>query len=75
MFDSSADVTDCCVCVAALNGFVLLTATRMSTTMPRDYIVAFPWQQCLLEYAKMIRYSYIAYIVVNNLLYIISVIE
>ena len=68
MFDSSADVTHCCVCVTTLNGFVLLTATCMSTTMLREYIVAFPWQQCLLEYAKMIRYSYIAYIFVNNLL-------
>jgi hypothetical protein len=47
----------------------------MSTTMPREYIVAFAWQQCLLEYAKLVRYTYIAYIVVNNLLKIISEIE
>ena len=68
MLDSSANVTHFCVCVATLNGFLLLTATCMSTTIPWECIVAFPWQQCLLEYPKMVHYTYIAYIVVNNLL-------
>jgi hypothetical protein len=42
--------------------YVLLTVTFSSRTHI-EYIVAFPLQQCLLQHARILRYTYIAYVV------------
>ena len=37
--------TYCCICMATLNTFILLTATSTSATIKIECTVAFPWQQ------------------------------
>jgi hypothetical protein len=41
-----------CFPIATTNNIILLTTTRTSTTLQRECIVAFPWQQLLWEHAK-----------------------
>jgi hypothetical protein len=55
--------TYCCVAMAKLNRFKLLTATGRSTTVQRECIVAFQWQRWLRECATILRYTYVVYLV------------
>ena len=61
--DNSAERSNCCVSVAILKTFIVLTATCRPTTIKRESIVAFSWQQWLRELTLMSLYSYIAYFV------------
>jgi hypothetical protein len=45
----SAEASKCCIYVATLNAFVLLTDTCRSRTIERERIVAFSYQQWLRE--------------------------
>jgi hypothetical protein len=47
--------------MAKLSGFILLTAT-CNSAMQWKGVVAFPWQQLLREFSKMLRCTYIAYL-------------
>jgi len=47
----SAVATKCCIYMATLNAFILLTATCRSRTIERERIVAFSYQQWLRENA------------------------
>jgi hypothetical protein len=47
-----------CVYIATLNGFKLLTATCEVTTIQREHVVAFPWQQWLRECVTILHCAY-----------------
>ena len=50
---SCARITHCCVFMATLSGFILLTTVSRSTTIQRESSVVFPWQQWLREHATL----------------------
>jgi hypothetical protein len=43
--------------------FILVTVTYRLTATQTERMVAFPWQQWLREYAEVLLYAYIAYLV------------
>jgi hypothetical protein len=58
--------TECCVYMATLDDFILLTTTCRSeiiATKERKDIVAFAQQEWLGERASLLHYTYVAYIV------------
>jgi hypothetical protein len=50
----------CCVSMATLIAFILLTATYRLTSIQRERIVAFQLQQWLRERAVSLHYTYVA---------------
>jgi hypothetical protein len=54
--------------MVTMNNLILLTATCTSTTLQRECIVVFPWQQRLWERATKLRYTWCKFsILFNNL--------